>query len=510
MRVIRAIEPLLNLAEPLTSPFLALAMVLLLPLVVRRVRGVGLRVAILSGSVLLFGAAYHLAAQNAAAARWLAALNTPLVAVFLVIILPAMYLPRGRAYRFFLLLPAACVLLAVLGVMDAYRSVPPGKEGFYWFLVRPAYFMGGIASALVLLEPVLSLKWFRFAVRTACALALIYGGFAFRRDYSDYQAMLARRPQAKAARNLLNLSETSPVLRSDERMTYLPSAPCRFTADGGYVQGCNLELFQRMMMVNYGKLFTKDPDPAMTSQMRLLLGALVLLLATCFMAGRWFCGWVCPLSAIGGVLDFLRRTFRLPHFKPTVRMKKIYVYVGLGAAVLGLLLSAGFAYVGEDGKFAGVKIPQYPFCKICPSERVCPVVAGGPGAYTPFATSEWGFGFFRYASIALLIVFLASFATARRFWCRMCPMGMISGVFNRGGMFRLVKEPQKCNGCGICTDVCPMDIDSVRAETEGMDVSSYDCVLCLRCVEKCPRDGCLSLEFGGRKVTESRFDVRVR
>jgi len=338
MRVIRAIEPLLNLAEPLTSPFLALAMVLLLPLVVRRVRGVGLRVAILSGSVLLFGAAYHLAAQNAAAARWLAALNTPLVAVFLVIILPAMYLPRGRAYRFFLLLPAACVLLAVLGVMDAYRSVPPGKEGFYWFLVRPAYFMGGIASALVLLEPVLSLKWFRFAVRTACALALIYGGFAFRRDYSDYQAMLARRPQAKAARNLLNLSETSPVLRSDERMTYLPSAPCRFTADGGYVQGCNLELFQRMMMVNYGKLFTKDPDPAMTSQMRLLLGALVLLLATCFMAGRWFCGWVCPLSAIGGVLDFLRRTFRLPHFKPTVRMKKIYVYVGLcgvGSSVVG-------------------------------------------------------------------------------------------------------------------------------------------------------------------------------
>jgi len=510
MHVIRVIEPLLDFAEPLTSPFLALAVVLLLPLVMRRVRGVGLRVGILAAGVLLFGVAYHLAGQNASAARWLAALNTPLVTVFLVIILPAIYLPRGRVYRFFLILPAVCVLLAVLGVLDAYRSVPRGQEGFYWFLLRPAYFMGGLASALVLLEPVLSLKWFRFAVRLVCALALIYGGFAFRRSYSDYQAMLARRPQAKAAQGLLNLSETSPVLKSDNRMTYLPSAPCRFTADGGYVQGCNLELFQRIMMVNYGELFAKDPDPAITGQMRLIFGALVLLLVTCFVAGRWFCGWVCPLSAIGGALDFLRRTFRLSHFKPALRMKKIYVYVGLGIAVLGLLLSAGFAYVGEDGKFAGVKIPEYPFCKICPSERVCPVAAGGPEGYTPFATSEWGFGFFRYASVVLLVVFLASFASARRFWCRMCPMGMISGVFNRGGMFQLVKDAQKCNGCGTCTDVCPMGIDSVRAEMERTDVSSFDCVLCLRCVEKCPRDGCLSLKFGGRKVTESHFDVLVR
>ncbi|MFH1605120.1 MAG: 4Fe-4S binding protein, partial [Pseudomonadota bacterium] len=349
----------------------------------------------------------------------------------------------------------------------------------------------------------------RFAVRLACAFVLVYGGFAFRQSYADHQAMLARRPTANEQRGMLNLSETSPVLLNDRRMTYLPSAPCWFTADGGYVQGCNMELYQRVMMVNYKEVAQDDPNPSAVGALSLLGGALALFLIMSFVGARWFCGWLCPLSAIGGVLDWLRRFLRLPHFKPSGAMKRVYVVLGLGLAVLGLLLSAAFPYLDEKGEFAGVKIPQYPFCKICPSERVCPVAAGGPAAYPPLATTEWGFGFFRYASMGMLAVFLLSFAAGRRFWCRLCPMGMTSGLFNRGGMFRLRKDALKCNRCGMCAEVCPMDIDSVRAEMEHADVSSFDCVLCLRCVEICPRDGCLALEHGGVRLTESRFNASV-
>ena len=108
-------------------------------------------------------------------------------------------------------------------------------------------------------------------------------------------------------------------------------------------------------------------------------------------------------------------------------------------------------------------------------------------------------------SLALLGLFLVTFAASRRLWCRFCPMGMISGIFNRGGMLELRKDALRCNGCGTCAEVCPMDIDVVRRETVDRDVGSYDCVLCLRCVEHCPRDGCLGLHHAGLPVLESRF-----
>ena len=567
MRAIQLIEPLLRFATPLTSPLLALLAAVALPMLRRMGAGAnagqcgagyptrdhhavlplpraagarrgldsprhtrppvqtcsagspirdivrsflfprGLKPALHAtflGAALLaaFFAAYHLAALNAAVERWLGALNSPIFAVFLLIILPAMYLPRNRWYKLFLLLPAAVVALAVLAGFEAYGSVPAGHEGFYWFLIRPAYLMGAVASLLVLIQPLLSLGRFRLAVRVACLLVLLYGGFALRQDYADYQGMLARRPHARP--DIMTLAETSPVLQSDGRMTHLPSAPCRFTADGGYVQGCNMELAQRLMQLNTSALSARDP--AVIGALSVLLGATALLLTLCFLSARWTCGWLCPLSTLGSLFDFIRRKLGLPHLKPSQPVKLGLLFSGLGFAGIALAMAKLYPHLDANGKFAGCKIPLYPFCKICPSQQVCPVAAGGPGMVSGLPSWEWGWGFFRVASVTLLLFFGFAFITSRRLWCRLCPMGMISGIFNRGGMFRLRKDAGKCNRCGVCAEVCPMHIDRVRAEMEQPDVSSYDCVLCLKCIEKCPRNGCLSLEHGGVKVVESRFE----
>jgi ferredoxin len=300
----------------------------------------------------------------------------------------------------------------------------------------------------------------------------------------------------------MKIEETVPVLRHRGRKTYLPSAPCRFTADGGYVQGCNMELAQRLMQADWSKAAARDP--AALGEIGVLFGALVLFLATSFVLARWFCGWVCPLSAIGGALDWLRRMLRLPHLKPARPVKLAYLFSGAGLAGLTLAMARAYPSLDQDGRFLGCKIPLYPFCKICPSQQVCPVASGGPGAYAGLPTwAEWPF--FRTAVLALLVIFAASFALGRRLWCRFCPMGMISGLFNRGGLVRLRKDAAKCNRCGVCADVCPMDIDLVRSEMREADVSSYDCVLCLECVARCPRDGCLTLEHAGATTAESRF-----
>ena len=116
---------------------------------------------------------------------------------------------------------------------------------------------------------------------------------------------------------------------------------------------------------------------------------------------------------------------------------------------------------------------------------------------------EWLFGYFRVAILLLLGLFLVGFMTARRLWCYFCPMGMIGGIFNRGGLLALKKDVRKCNGCGVCNEVCPMDIHLVQEEMEKEDVSTFDCVYCLKCVDKCPQDRCLHLEFAGKKIVES-------
>ena len=503
MHVIRLLEPWLDRAAPLTSPLLALVVALLLP-VVLRIRRTAVRAAVLGATVAVFWAAYVLAARNAAADRWLTALNTPFAAAYLALVLPALCLRHTRWYRAFLLVPVAGVVLAVLAVADAYGSVPEGQGGFYWFLIRPASLIGGVVSLLVLAQPLMSLKHFRATVRVACLLVLLYGGFAFRQSYQDYQEMLQRRRDTGG--DVMRLMETSPVLQDHRQMSYLPSAPCRFSADGGYVQGCNMEMMQRIMQVNFYDVASGDPGAI--GLVAVLLGALTSLLIVCFIAGRWFCGWLCPLATLGGVLDWVRRKLGAPHLKPSQPVKAAYLFSGIGFGGLGLAMAKGYAHLDADGKFAGCKIPLYPFCKICPGQQVCPVAAQGLAGYDGLPTWEWGFGFFKVACISLLALFLVSYMVGRRLWCRFCPMGMISGIFNRGGLTRLTKDAQKCNECGVCADVCPMDIDVVRAEMTNPDVSSYDCVLCLKCVEKCPRDDCLSFEHAGLTAARSRYDGR--
>jgi len=495
------LQPILNLAEPLTSALLALLVVLAIawlrgrPWTARARRGAFVLV------VALFFAVYYLVRGTAAGARWLAAMNTPFAAVFLTVVLPAMHLPRNKWYRLFLVWPVLLVAIAVVSVVDAYRAVPGNARGFHWILVRPVWLIAGVTATLVLIQPLLRLATFRRVVRGTCLVVLVYGGFALRQSYDDYQAMLARRKDA--VQDMMLLSETSPVMQHDDRLAYLPSAPCRFTADGGYVQGCNLEMIQRLMQVNLGAVGRRDPSAI--GALSIILGALVVFLVFCFATGRAACGWLCPLSTLGDVLNWFRVRLGLPHYKPAQPVKLAALFSGIGLGSIALAMAKAYPHLDAEGKFAGCKIPLYPFCKICPSQQVCPVAAHGVSAYAGLPTWDWGFGFFRAACMALLAFFALGFIASRRLWCRLCPMGMIAGLFNRGGMFRLAKDAGKCNQCGVCADVCPMDIDMVRSEMTDENVSSFDCVLCLKCVEKCPRDECLSIEHAGAKVAESQY-----
>jgi polyferredoxin len=271
---------------------------------------------------------------------------------------------------------------------------------------------------------------------------------------------------------------------------YPPSAVCRFTSGGRAVAGCIVALLSESLTV--------------ASSARTVLPYLLVFVLLSFLVGRLWCGWVCPLSALGDFLNALRRWLGRDFFQ-------------VGAAWRRRLRSGAYGLLGGTLAISWLIRPErykatwqcwlfLPFCQVCPARLACPLVAGaGPTSWGAFTHPVQAF--MTVASWAVLGLFLVAFVAARRLWCHLCPIGLATSWFNRGSPLELTKEATRCNRCGACADACPMSLTHVRDEKEHAVVNSPECILCLRYVEVCPRDDCLALKFARLPIVRSRFKV---
>jgi NAD-dependent dihydropyrimidine dehydrogenase PreA subunit len=58
---------------------------------------------------------------------------------------------------------------------------------------------------------------------------------------------------------------------------------------------------------------------------------------------------------------------------------------------------------------------------------------------------------------------------------------------------QVVPDPARCVQCGICSFVCPVEIDVRRHAWSGEPVVHSNCLTCGQCVMRCPR-GVLKFE----------------
>jgi len=246
-----------------------------------------------------------------------------------------------------------------------------------------------------------------------------------------------------------------------------------------------------------------------------------LIVVSTLVIGRFFCGWLCPFALHMDLLTRLRKALRIPYWNLSERLNNglnILRYVIL-AVILILALVLGPLHA-DVWRFIIMFMGPFKSLIIVFLTPIEPLVAQIGEA---LGFNQWGTSFhdlsgtIQYFNGDLLIsltwivffAFTAGSFMVRLLWCRFCPVGATLSILNRFAPFkwapllRINKVEEKCTKCGICKRVCPTQVTDVYEE-KGGNIASSKCLLCLRCVEMCPYEGCLKLDFAGKTIYKSK------
>lgn len=184
---------------------------------------------------------------------------------------------------------------------------------------------------------------------------------------------------------------------------------------------------------------------------------LVAKLAGPVIFSRGWCGWSCWTAMILDLLPYKRnKSGRLPR-------EWEYLRYGHFALSLGGVLAL---WVGFD---LGVHSPI-------------------------FAPMVWLLiGNLLYYMISITLAY--TLKDNRAFCKYVCPIPVMQKIPSRFSMLKVGGSAEKCNDCGACDKMCPMDIQISQYIQSGQRVLSTECILCNECVDVCAKDA-LKISFG--------------
>jgi len=230
---------------------------------------------------------------------------------------------------------------------------------------------------------------------------------------------------------------------------------------------------------------------------QMFLPALLIVLLT-LVAGRVFCGWICPLGTTIDLFDrFLHRRHRARPKRDEIaarRPLRNVKYYLLGVVLVGALC----------GSYLGFWLDPISLLTRTLALSLIPALVylwnTTCGAWSPellleqhtYRMNLWVLGMF------IAILWLAAYQ--ERFWCRnLCPLGGLLAVLARVSFLRhFLKE--SCVGCSLCelrSRMGAYENMARRDEKEGRERRHLvsECIHCFRCIqESCPH-GSLQARF---------------
>ncbi len=242
-----------------------------------------------------------------------------------------------------------------------------------------------------------------------------------------------------------------------------------------------------------------------------------LLVATLFI-GRLFCGWICPFGFYMDLASLLRQVTRIRYLILSDQLNRAlhwlrYAIFAVLLATPLLLLSPTNRATSSDalflsGPFNPLRILLGPLVPaVSPWKILSESNLNFP--YVDQIVYYSGPGYALTAAAAFVALSIVASFFVRRFWCRFCPTGVSCAAANKATgssqipFLYLEKDEQKCTKCGICKRVCTLQVPDVY-EQKGGKMDSSMCMLCLRCVEMCPYEGCLKVKAAGKTLITSR------
>ncbi len=206
------------------------------------------------------------------------------------------------------------------------------------------------------------------------------------------------------------------------------------------------------------------------------------------LAGRFYCGWLCPFGFLQDLLAKIKKKKITPKLDRPLRYLK-YVILILFVLLLPAIL------VNEYNMGAPL------FCKyICPAGTIqasLPLLLVNSGLRSLVGV------IFSWKLLLAIITVAASIFITRAFCRYICPLGAILGIFHPISFYRFGLDATKCIDCGMCAKVCPMDIDPITEH------NSPECIRCRNCINVCPTTA-INSNFAGLSIPNARLKAAKR
>ncbi len=224
------------------------------------------------------------------------------------------------------------------------------------------------------------------------------------------------------------------------------------------------------------------------------LGVFIGFIILSIIFSKAWCGWICPFGTLQDWISLLRKRFAVREsvisWKPRDKLKSVKYLLLIFLIIIPVLI----ANAGLHPDF------QFPFCQICPAKPLMPLLIGN---FNYFAIDSVNLitTVMSMLSLVLAAAVLVGIIFKERFFCMFCPLLALVSIFDKAGIVKLKKNPGACSGCRNCQRVCPLDIREVHLDKKN--ITSDDCILCLKCLESCPQDNVLSLKFFKKTIFSS-------